>query len=274
MILGRAAGENFTVASRLLPRSTRHHLMAFYGYARLADYLGDEFEGDRLAALNWLEAETRRASEDPHDAPLHPLVAQGVTSARELGLDTSPFFDLISANVADQTVTRYATFEDLLGYCHLSANPVGRLVLGVFGYQDPAYLAWSDAICTGLQLAEHWHDVGEDARAGRIYLPTADLERFGVAPDELTTAGPASVAWRALMVFEVSRARRCLEEGAPLLGRLTGRAKWAVAGFWAGGQAALDGIAARRFDVSGPTARPRVARVAVHLGRALTGAGG
>ncbi|HET9076144.1 MAG TPA: squalene synthase HpnC [Acidimicrobiales bacterium] len=259
-ILGRSSGENFTVASVILPRPARRHLMAFYGYARLVDQIGDAYEGDRMAALQWLEAETRAALEDP--AGRHPLVAAAAGSVRSLGADPGPLFDLIEANRLDQTVHSYGTFAELRSYCRLSADPVGRLVLAAFGRADPARVELSDAICTGLQLVEHWQDVQEDARAGRVYLPDEDLRRFGVDRAELAGGGPPSPALRALMAFEVARARDWLDRGRPLVSLLAGRPRVAVAGFWAGGHAALDAIADRHFDVLRPAGRPRPDRVA------------
>jgi squalene synthase HpnC len=272
-ILGRASGENFPVASVVLPKESRRHLFAFYGFARLVDYLGDDYPGDRLGALNWLERETRSAL----DQPLGPragaescqtLIEKAVTSVHDLRLDSQPLFDLIEANRTDQQVTSYETFEDLLGYCRLSANPVGRLVLGVFGVEGADRLAYSDAICTGLQLAEHWQDVLEDARAGRVYLPREDLHRFGVDATMLAR-GPATPQLRALMVFEVARARSWLDQGLPLLTEVTGRTRWAVAGFWAGGHAVLDAIAKRDFDVLLPASRRPGLYWARHMARVV-----
>lgn len=274
-ILGRASGENFVVSSLVLPARARAHLMAFYGYARLVDQIGDAYRGDRRAALGWLELEVTASLANPTGR--HPLVAAATTSVTALGIDPQPLFDLIAANRLDQDVTRYRTFGDLLGYCALSANPVGRLVLGAFGpdrERPPGQhertdrdeqAALSDAICTGLQLAEHWQDVREDAAAGRIYIPTEDLERFGVDPDNLSGPGPADRRLRALMAFEVARARRELDRGRPLIAMLSGRSRWAVAGFWAGGHAALDAIGRRDFDVLTPPDRPAPSRVALHL---------
>jgi squalene synthase HpnC len=191
-----------------------------------------------------------------------PVVATAVRSTLELGADPKPLFDLIAANRQDQSVRAYDTFDDLLAYCALSANPVGRLVLAAFRASGEDRFAWSDSICTGLQLAEHWQDVAEDAAAGRVYLPREDLDRFGVAPSTLSAGPPASRGLRALMVFEVARARGSLDRGRPLLASLSGSARWAVAGFWAGGHAALDGIAQRRFDVlAGTPHRSRVRTV-------------
>ena len=268
-ILARAAGENFRVASRLLPAATREHLLALYGYARLVDQLGDAYTGDRLAALEGVATQVERAWADPGAAGLNPLVARAVGAARRVRGDAEPLLDLVRANVADQTVHRYETFADLLGYCRLSANPVGRLVLDALGAATPERQAWSDSICSGLQLAEHWQDVAEDATAGRVYLPAEDLRRFGVDESELTAAPPASRELRALMAFEVARARRLLDEGVPLVASLAGRPRVAVAGFVAGGHGALDAIAARGFDPLAGAPRPSRRRVAVRMGSLL-----
>ena len=260
-VLGRAGRENFRVASRLLPGAARRHLLAFYGFARFADQIGDAYTGDRPAALDWLEADTRGALDG---RPAHPLVAPAARSVVQLGIDSRPLFDLIDANRLDQAVDRYATFNDLVGYCALSANPVGRLVLGAFGAANDRTVALSDAVCTALQLVEHWQDVREDALAGRVYVPVEDLDRFGVDVASLSADPPSPQELRALMAFEVSRARAWLDRGAPLVRELRGPARWAVAGFIAGGRAALDSIAARDFDVLSPPSRPRPWRVARH----------
>ena len=154
-----------------------------------------------------------------------------------MALPTAPLFDLVQANRQDQTVSRYESFEDLVGYCRLSANPVGRTVLAIFGYATPDRLAWSDSICTGLQLVEHWQDVAEDAIVGRVYLPQHDMRRFGVTVEELvpppadyvdrrrpSAPGGASFESRALMAFEAARARQWLDDGTPLVASLQGAA--------------------------------------------------
>jgi squalene synthase HpnC len=237
---------------RFLPRADRSGLLAIYGFARLTDDLGDEWTGDRLAALDWLESEVDDAMAA---RAAHPTVMALAATVLGLGISDRPLRDLIEANRQDQVVSRYPTFEDLEAYCRLSANPVGRLVLAVFGAATPQHVAWSDAICTGLQLAEHWQDVGEDAAAGRVYLPAEDLERFGVDIGQLQ-AKTSSPELRALMAFEVARARVWLNTGAPLVRSLRGRHRLAVAGFVAGGQAALDAIAHADFEVLAATRRP------------------
>ncbi len=245
-ILDRASSENFSVASLLVGRETRRHLMAIYGYARLVDEIGDSSSGDRIANLDSFEADLTRVFDGSE--PAHPILRELQPTVRALDLPRHPFERLIEANRRDQTQVAYETFDDLVGYCDLSANPVGELVLHVFGAATPDRIALSDRVCTALQLAEHWQDVAEDHTAGRVYLPAEDLDRFGVTSGELggEITGPQL---RALMEFEVDRASRLLGEGAPLVGRLAGRARLAVAGYVGGGRAALDAIAAAQYDV-------------------------
>jgi len=245
-LMAKHRAENFPVALGLLPRATRNHLLAIYGFARLADDIGDEAPGDRLALLDALDREIDRvfAGEQPH----HPLMRRLVPTVRECSLPEEPFRRLVDANRQDQRVTRYQRYEELAKYCTLSANPVGHMVLHVFGVATPERIEQSDAICTALQLVEHWQDVAEDLAAGRVYLPADDLRRFGCSEVDLkaTTASPAL---REVMRFEVDRARALLREGEPLIGSVRGWARLAIAGFAAGGHAALDGIAAQDFDV-------------------------
>ena len=265
----RAGGENFTVASRLLPRRVRSEMLCLYGYARLVDELGDSYDGDRLAALEWLRSSLLLGI-DGGPCPVQ-LVEDVAALVRTGRISARPLLDLIEANRMDQTVSRYETAEDLYRYCSLSANPVGRLVLELFGCIDDRRAAWSDSICTGLQLVEHWQDVKEDASSGRIYLPLEDMRRFGVGEEELTAAGPASAGLRSLMEFESKRARSLIRDGGPLVASLRGRLRFAVAGFAAGGQAALDGLERRGFDPSTAASKPSRGAVTRHLLRHLVG---
>jgi squalene synthase HpnC len=248
-ILPLAADENFPVAMALLGRRARAHLTAIYGFARLTDQIGDELEGDRLAQLDRLEQDLERAFTGQ---PEHSILQRLASTVRELDLPRGPFLRLIGANRIDQEKKSYATFANLLAYCDLSANPVGELVLYVFGQATADRIALSDWICTALQLAEHWQDVAEDYQRGRVYIPAEDLEKFGVRRGELGAAH-ADDALRRLLAFEVERARALLDEGAPLVGRLRGRARLAVAGYVGGCRAALESIVAAQFDVlAGP----------------------
>ena len=301
----KASGENFPVALRMLPGRYRRHLEAVYGFARAVDDMGDEAPRDeRVRLLDELEADLGRlyrltdrqppgsqpgqvqsagsqaAAARPADGrPAGGQPAAGDGSPRigviralapvvaECAIPQQLFRDLIMANRQDQVVTRYRTYQELLSYCELSANPVGRIVLRVFGAVTPAREVLSDKVCTALQLAEHWQDVAEDFQAGRIYLPGEDLARFGVTEDDLS-ASQASPQFRELMAFEVQRARRLLDEGAPLVGNLRGAARVAVAGYVAGGRAALAAIAAAGHDVLRATPRPRRSRLVGEVLRA------
>jgi squalene synthase HpnC len=257
-VLAKAGRENFPVALFVLPRATRRQLAAVYGFARLVDDAGDEAAGNRLALLDALEADLDRVY---GGEPEHPLLRRLAETVSELGLPREPFERLIAANRQDQRISRYETYEELAGYCELSANPVGRLVLHVFGRPTADRVAWSDAVCTGLQLAEHWQDVGEDYRRGRIYLPQEDLARFGVAEEELERQ-PATPAFRELMAFEIARARGLLAAGVPLAASLRGRERLAIAGYVGGGRAALDAVERSGYAVLGtPPKAPKALRL-------------
>lgn len=244
--------------------------MALYGFARTVDDIGDTASGDRLALLNAVSAELDRVfgSQTPDD----PLYTRLAATVRECGLPREPFDRLVEANRQDQVVRRYETFADLLEYCTLSADPVGRLVLGIFGVSDKRAEALSDRICSALQVLEHCQDVAEDVRAGRIYLPARDLDRFGVTEQDLL-ADRAGTPVRALVAFEVQRAVSLLDEGAPLVGILTGTARVAVAGYVAGGRATAQALAAAGFDVLASTPRPTRGRTALEAVRLLASGG-
>ena len=254
------AEENFPVALRVLPRAVRDDLIAIYGYARLVDDIGDEYEGDRLAALDWLQRDVGAAFDGRAE---HPVLRRLTPTIRARRLTVQPFLDLIEANRRDQTKHQYATFGELLDYCKFSANPVGRLVLAVFGVDDAELLRLSDDVCSGLQVIEHLQDVGEDHRAGRVYLATDDLDAFHLTDDDLGT-GSASYELRCLIAFQWARARQLLRSGRPLTGSLHGWSRAAIAGFVAGGEAALDSILDAQFDVLGVDCKPRRSRVARH----------
>ena len=181
-VLGQAADENFPVALGLLPRAVRGHLLAVYGFARLADDIGDEAEGDRPELLDWLAEELDRAS---RGVATHPLLARLTPTIRQFDLPLDPFLRLIEANQRDQVVRRYQTFDDLIGYCMLSAAPVGELVLRIFEVSSPDRIALSDDVCNGLQIVEHIQDVAEDIAGDRVYLPQSDLRSLGCTEAEL-----------------------------------------------------------------------------------------
>jgi squalene synthase HpnC len=276
-VVASASGENFPVALRMLPAKFRRHLTNLYVFARLTDDLGDEARsgvGDdpgtsvgelRLRLLDELAADVRRIYDGR--TPSSPVMRAMADTARECDVPAQPLLDLIQANRQDQLVTRYRTFAELEQYCELSANPVGQIVLCIFGVATPRRVALSDRVCTALQLAEHWQDVAEDLAHGRIYLPAEDLERYGCTEADLA-APTAGAAVRQLMTFEVNRAAGLLDEGAPLVGTLRGAARLAVAGYLAGGRAALAAIRAQRYDVLSGTPRPRKPRLAAELVKA------
>lgn len=262
--------ENFPVALRVIPARLREHLIAVYGFARTVDDLGDEAGGDRLAALAAFEQDLARIWR--HEVPQSPVLRRLSATVQECDLPHEPFRRLVEANIQDQKVTRYPTFADLQAYCVLSADPVGRIVLGVFGVlaRAPADLVRrSDQVCTALQLVEHWQDVAEDRRAGRIYLPQEDMARFRVREVDLD-GEVTPQALRTLLSFETDRAAALLDEGAPLVRMLHGWARLAVAGFVAGGYATVDALRRSRFDVLRETPRPRKRDILRHTARLLT----
>jgi squalene synthase HpnC len=252
-VMGRAAGENFPVATRLLGRRLRESLLAIYGFARLVDQVGDESAGDRMAMLDWLDSEIDRIYEG--SAPSHPLIRRMATVCLEADIPAEPLHRLVEANRMDQTTSSYATFDDLLGYCALSADPVGHMVLHVFDAATPDRMALSDAICSGLQVTEHLQDVREDLARGRVYIPQEDLARFGCDEADLAII-PSPERVRTLVAFEVERARELFDRGEPLIAALRGRASLAVTAFVAGGRAALAGIEGAGYAIGVQPPRP------------------
>jgi squalene synthase HpnC len=282
--LDKAAAENFPVAPFFLPRAWRDDLTALYGFARLVDDIGDgdlapggadarllgvppRDADDRLLLLDAFEADLRKVFDA---TPGHPLLRALQRTVRRHRLGPGPFLDLIAANRQDQLVTRYETYDDLLAYCALSANPVGRLVLSVTGTTTPERIRLSDAICTALQLVEHLQDVAEDLRRDRVYLPAEDLKRFHVQEADLA-APTAGASVRALIAYEAERARTLLDEGAPLVGSVHGRLRLLLAGFVAGGRAALHAIAAVEHDVLPGPPKPGRLRLLRDMGATLRG---
>jgi squalene synthase HpnC len=267
-VMAQATQENFRVASRLLPRGQREHLLAVYGYARLVDDIGDEAPGDRGALLDWVDDQLDVIYAGRQ--PAHPLLRALSLTVHACAVPRAPLQRLVAANRRDQVVARYPDFDALLDYCALSAAPVGELVLHVFGRATPDRIPLSDRVCAGLQITEHLQDVAEDLAAGRVYLPQADLSACGCSEDDLRAPAP-SAALRRVMALEADRARTLLTTGAPLIRRLPARPSIAVAGFVAGGLAALDALERAGWDVLGR--RPRPSRVALGLRLARTLAG-
>lgn len=254
--LARSHYENFTVVSWFLPKARRQHFYNVYAYCRWADDLADE-TGDAaraLALLDWWEGELRRCFAGEAEHPV--FVALGET-VRRLSLPMEPLRDLLVAFRQDQTVTRYHTYAELLGYCRYSANPVGRLVLLLCGYGDAERQRLSDCTCTALQLANFWQDVAVDAAKGRIYLPLEDLERYGCSEQQILSRR-LTPAFARLMRFEVERARELFAEGAKLAPMLDRRLRLDVELFSRGGQEILRRIEAQGYDVL--TRRPVLSR--------------
>jgi squalene synthase HpnC len=273
------SGENFPVALRILPGTIRRHLLALYGYARYVDDLGDEPTHDdpgdepahddpgdepahtgqyddpvtRSAALRRFEDELRAMYAGR--PPSHPVLVKLAPTVADRRLPLEPLRRLIAANQRDQVVHRYDTYQSLVDYCHLSADPVGELVLHIFQAESAQRIALSNHICTALQVIEHLQDVAEDYARDRIYLPQADLTRYGVQPEELA-APYASGPLRAVIRLQADRAAAALDTGAPLIAGLHGWARLAVAGYLAGGRAALAALARQNYDPLARVPRP------------------
>src|SRR6478672_6239098 len=237
VVAARASSENFPVASFLFPRTLRPHLRAVYGFARLVDILGDEAEGDRLALLDELEREVEACYSG---RPAWPVMQELQPTIREFDLPREPFLRLIEANRMDQRIAEYETWADLKHYCVHSADPVGRLVLGLLRLADqPELVAASDDVCTGLQLVNFLQDVPRDLALGRIYLPAEDRRHF-----------------------EAARARDLLGAGQTLRERIGGRVGRGVGLFARGGLAALDTLEHAGWDIFTQRPRPSKLRLA------------
>src|SRR4051794_14270256 len=252
VVAARASTENFPVASFLFPRALRPHLRAVYGFARLVDILGDEAEGDRLALLDELEREVEACYAG---VPSWPVIQVLQPTIGEFDLPREPFLRLIECNRIDQRKQEYETWDEVLWYCDHSADPVGRLVLGLLRLaEEPDLVAASDDVCTGLQLVNFLQDVPRDLALGRIYMPAEDRRRFGVTvldrPNEPLTE---------LLRFEAARARGLLAGGRMLRERIGGRIGRAVGLFARGGLAALDTLEDAGWDIF--TQRPRPSRL-------------
>ena len=243
--LARSHPENFFVGSILLPRRLRCHVATVYAYARIADDLadGDLPVSEKLSALDVWE----QALEDcARGVAIHPVFVALAETLREHDLPLDPFRNLLRAFRYDSEFRPFDTFEDLLSYCRNSADPVGRLILALFGVRDEECDRLSDRICTALQLTNFWQDLGRDLPRGRLYLPLEDLDRFGVTRAALAEGDPPR-RLPELVRFEVERTRELFAEGAPLAARLSGRLSREVRMFAAGGVAILDRIEAGRF---------------------------
>jgi squalene synthase HpnC len=254
--------ENFPVASWLLPRRLRKPIETIYAFARTADDFADEgslSNPERLALLDGYDHELDLI--DANQASVSPLFIGLAATISEHRLPVQLFRDLLLAFKQDVTKTRYADFEELIDYCRHSANPIGRLLLHLNKQITPQHLAWSDAICTALQLINHWQDVAIDWRKndnGRVYLPQDDLARFGLGETDIANQTRAP-AWRELMAFQCARTRELMKFGAPLGKALSGRMGAELRVIIAGGCAILDKIDAVDGDVF--RHRPKLSRL-------------
>ncbi len=245
--LARSHYENFSVASLLLPRRLLPHFHAIYAYCRWADDLGDETGGGQYALdlLQWWREELLRVYDG---TPRHPVMIALQPTVRRFAIPPTPFLELLSAFEQDQHVKRYDTYEQVLGYCRCSANPVGHLVLYLCECFDERTVKLSDAICTGLQLANFWQDVARDLDIGRVYLPAEDRRRFGYADADLE-GRRLTPAFAELMRFEVDRARRLFEDGLPLVSLMPADVQADIELFARGGLGILRKIEAAGYDV-------------------------
>jgi squalene synthase HpnC len=248
--------ENFSVVTWMTPREHRPVFQSIYAFCRWSDDLGDEVGDPRqsLDLLEWWRGELRGLYQG---RARHPVMIALAESIERYRIPIEPFEALISAFEQDQTVSEYLTYEQLLDYCTRSANPVGHLVLHVAGAFGPENARLADTTCTALQLANFWQDIARDLAMGRIYLPREDRDRFGYTESDLR-ALRFTPAFAGLMRLEVERARALLVKGRGLVSRIPPELAVDIDLFRRGGQAILDGIEARGFDVLG--ARPALSR--------------
>lgn len=245
--LARSHYENFSVGTWLLPKRLRQHVYNVYAYCRVCDDLADEV-GDQqvsLRLLDWWRGELQKCYDS---RPEYPLFVALRPTIEQFELPIQPFEDLIGAFVQDQHVAHYATFDDLLGYCRRSANPVGRLFLCLLGYRDEERAVLSDCTCTALQLTNFWQDVGSDYARGRVYIPLEDLARYGYTEAELRN-GVVNASFTRLMRFEIARTRELFERGAALWPMIEGTGAADVELFTRCGMAVLSAIEHNRFMV-------------------------
>jgi squalene synthase HpnC len=254
--LARIHYENFSVATWFLPRRLRQHFCNVYAYCRISDDLGDEV-GDAAASLELLRQWENELDACYEDAPKHAVFVALAETVRRFEIPKHEFSDLLIAFRQDQTVTRFETFDDVLGYCHYSANPVGHLVLYLCGYRDRERQQLSDYTCTALQLANFWQDVSVDYAKGRIYLPLEDLRRFDVSEDDIL-CGRNTPAFRAMMRFEVERARDWFRRGLPLVEKVDRELAIDLELFSRGGLEILRAIERQDYGVLGN--RPAISK--------------
>lgn len=245
--LARTHYENFSVATWFLPARLRQHFYNVYSYCRISDDLGDEV-GNTQQSLELLDQWETELNACYAGSPRHPVFVALAQTVNRFSIPKHEFSDLLIAFRQDQTVTRFETFDNVLGYCRYSANPVGHLVLYLGGYSDAERQQLSDYTCTALQLANFWQDVAVDYAKGRIYLPLEDLRRYGVS-EEVIANRRATPQFLELMKFEVQRAREWFERGLPLVSKVNKELAIDIELFSRGGQEILNAIEGQKFDV-------------------------
>lgn len=245
--LAKTHYENFSVATWFLPRRLRQHFYNVYAYCRISDDLGDEV-GNAQQSLELLDQWEAELNACYAGTPKHPVFVALAETVKQCGIPKHEFSDLLIAFRQDQTVTRFETFDDVLGYCRYSANPVGHLVLYLCGYSDAERQQLSDYTCTALQLANFWQDVYVDYGKGRIYLPLEDMRRFGVSGEDIAQRR-ATPQFIGLMKFEVERAREWFARGLPLVKTVNHELAIDLELFSRGGQEILNAIERQGFDV-------------------------
>ena len=254
--LARSHYENFSVATWFLPERLRQHFYNVYAYCRISDDLGDE-TGDTSASLQLLDEWEKELNACYESSPRHPVFVALAGTVREFQIPKQAFADLLTAFRQDQRVTRYRTFEDVLGYCRYSANPVGHLVLYLGGYRDAERQRLSDFTCTALQLANFWQDVSPDYEKGRIYLPLEDLGNYGVSESDIANKNN-SPQFIEMMRFEVQRAREWFDRGLPLMEQVSRELATDIELFSRGGQEILNAIERQNYAVLG--SRPAISK--------------
>jgi phytoene synthase len=258
--LARRHPENFPVASWLLPRHLRPHVAAIYTFARTADDFADEPGREAAERLQLLDewGGRLRATDVTLDSSRLPEAARGPAATslfaalahtrREFALPIDPFEDLLSAFRQDVTKTRYDTWQEVFDYCRRSANPVGRLVLRLFGYNSPELDRYSDAVCTALQLTNFWQDFAIDWTRGRLYLPAEEWETAGASPSDLD-ARKVTPEWQAALAHAAARTRELFHQGRPIPDHVHGRLRYELRATWLGGMRILERVERVNFDV-------------------------
>ena len=254
--LARTHYENFSVATWFLPARLRQHFYNVYSYCRISDDLGDEV-GNAQQSLELLDQWEAELNACYAGSPRHPVFVALAQTVNQFNIPRHEFSDLLIAFRQDQTVTRFETFNDVLGYCRYSANPVGHLVLYLCGYSDAERQQLSDCTCTALQLANFWQDVAVDYDKGRIYLPLEDMRSYGVTEDDIARHR-ATPQFIELMKFQVQRAREWFQRGLPLVSKVNKELAIDLELFSRGGQESLNAIERQNFDVL--TSRPVISK--------------